>query len=101
VVTNTSSARCVSGINGRLSNGQKITLESTSGEGGATGSWIPTPDTELADGVVFYPPGDHGWPVQLPDLAPGSYSLTLPVVTCDGVSVELTLPFTVVFRPAG
>ena len=95
-VTNSSGdTTCSSNIRGRLTNGQDMTFASTSGEGGERGSWLPTPDTEIADGILDFPPGDRVWAVHLPPLPPGEFGFTLPPISCGQDDLAITVSFTV------
>jgi hypothetical protein len=72
-----------------------MTFASTSGEGGERGSWLPTPETEIADGSLEFPAGDRVWPVVLPQLPPGEFGFTLPPISCGPDLLEITVNFTV------
>ena len=94
-VTNSSDSTCVSNIRGQLTNGQDMTFASTSGEGGERGSWLPTSETEIADGILEFPHGDRVWPIVLPQLPPGEYGFALPPISCGQDHLEITVTFTV------
>lgn len=72
-----------------------MTFASTSDEGGERGSWLPTPEGEIADGIVDFPPGDRVWPVHLPQLPAGEFGFTLPSISCGQGRLEITDTFTV------
>jgi hypothetical protein len=82
---NSSGDTCTSDIMANLApTGDRLWFASTSGNGGATGRWEPLPD-DLVEGagVMEYPNGVRSWPIQLPPLEPGTYSLTLGSgITC-------------------
>lgn len=82
---NSSGDVCTSDIMANLApTGERLWFASTSGYGGATGRWEPLPDNLVEGvGIMEYPMGIRSWPIQLPPLAPGMYSLTLGSgITC-------------------
>lgn len=84
-LSNSSGDTCTSDIMANLApTGGRLWFASTSRYGGATGRWEPLPD-DLVEGagVMEYPTGVRSWPIQLPPLEPGTYSLTLGSgITC-------------------
>lgn len=72
-----------------------MTVDSTSGEGGERGACAPTPDAEIADGVIDYPPGGRVWPVVPAELPPGHFGFTLPSISCGQDHVQITVNFVI------
>lgn len=84
-LSNSSGDICTSDIMANLApTGDRLWFASTSGYGGATGRWEPLPDNLVeGTGIMEYPMGVRSWPIQLPPLEPGTYSLTLGSgITC-------------------
>jgi hypothetical protein len=94
-VTNSTSDTCTSDIMATLSDGRQLLFSSLTGYGGERGSWGPLP-TNVVDGVgiINYPPGKRTWPVTLPDMTSGTYSLTLPIM-CATETTSLVPSFSV------
>lgn len=98
---NSSGDTCTSDIMANLApTGDRLWFVSTSGYGGATGRWEPLPDNLVEGvGIMEYPMGVRSWPIKLPPLEPGKYSLTLGSgITCT-TSARFEATFEVVGAP--
>ena len=80
---NTTGSKCGSDILASVQPGNHpMWFASTSGEGGATGRWEVRPEGTEGVGLMAYPPGRKTWPIEVPHLDPGSYTFSVPGVTC-------------------
>lgn len=61
----------------------------TSGEGRATGRWNVRPVGAEGVGVMSYPRGRKAWPIAPSQLDPGTYTLSVPGVTCGAAQYGL------------
>lgn len=83
-IDNRSGGECGSDINAVVEPGSQR-LSVTGGQyGGEGGRWEPLPaDIAAASGVMTYRVGISTWPLRLPPLQPGEYTIRVPGVACD------------------
>ncbi len=93
-VINPTATLCRSDVLADLSDGTQLRFASASGYGGATERWEPLPANEENVGIMEYPPGERHWPVSLPNLQPGRYTITIHA-TCADSLVDLATSFEV------
>jgi hypothetical protein len=83
-IDNRSGGDCGSDINAFVEPGSHR-LSVTGGQyGGEGGSWEPLPaDIAAVSGVMTYREGVSTWPLELPPLQPGEYTIRVQGVACD------------------
>lgn len=96
-VRNSTGDTCSSDVMADLSPSRiRLWFASTSGSGGATGRWEPVPNDAVEGvGIIDYPAGTRSWPIALPALEPGRYSLTLASEIACSTSARFAATFEV------
>lgn len=95
-IDNGSDGECGSDINAVVEPGSHKLSVKGGQYGGEGGSWEPLPaDIAAASGVMTYGEGVSTWPLRLPQLQPGEYTIRVPGVACEDLTPIVEATFSV------